>query len=101
MFRGLAGILLALLLLADCGGPGATTIAQGLEDRDHDGWFSAPSNAAVTLTLASATFPAVGAYEIHVDDAVFPLNAAANGSFSLQPNANSTQTIGLPVATRV
>jgi len=55
----------------------------------------------MTLTLASATFPAAGAYEIHVDDARFPLNAAANGSFSLAVGANSTQAIGLPVATRV
>jgi len=103
MLRGKVGVFLALLMLVDCGGSGsgATNVAQSLEDRDHDGWFSAATNAAMTLTLTSAVFPAVGAYEIHVDDARFPLNAAANGSFSLDPGQSSTQAINLPVATRV
>jgi hypothetical protein len=95
---------LASSLLFACGGqqgPGAS-LAQDLEDRDRDGWFSAATNAAVTLTLVSGTFPAPGGYEILVDEVRFPTSPTLNGSFQVGPHqVFGTMALGGAVATRV
>lgn len=100
MLHALCVLLLGSALIG-CG-PQWQQIATQLEDRDGDGWFSAGTNAAMTLTLTSASFPAVGSYEVLVDEVKFPISPTLNGRFSVPiGTAGTVMPIGVPVATRV
>jgi len=96
--------LMACLALVDCSNCNGNVprLVDQLEDRDHDGWFSAASNTALTLTLTSASFPAIGGYQVLVDEVRFPISSALSGTFSVPiGSAGTPMPIGVAVATRV
>src|SRR5688572_16506444 len=94
LVRGTRATLFSAIVAngAACTPGSAVPIAQSLEDRDGDGWFSAASNVAVSLSLVSGTPPAGGVYAVLVDDVRFPLRADLRGSFVVSP---LTTTIAL------
>lgn len=102
---GLLGLLTAAGIASMFGSGGGGTSP----DADGDGWLDASTNAAIVVTLTSASFPTSplpGSFEVIVDEVRFPLSPTLNGSFGqpfspIPATPGPLVTIGTPVATRV